>query len=933
MSARRFRSVQDILRQHRRMRFVGREHCLDFFRTNLEYAPEDERKRFIIHITGPSGVGLTRLLRRLQEIARHKGALTAWVDGYMVTHVFEAMRAIERQLAEQDAHLSLFNKIYRIYRRLYRIISLDARAPLGLPSRMYHYLLDHWWVNRTPIEAALLEKLVDQGRPLLAPVTLERYLKGRISTPEERAILLEPTLHLTRAFLVDLMKVAGAPSPVVIFLDDFDYLADFMEPWLQDVLEGRYGPLSLHVLWVIGSKKPLDRVRWGPYESIMARLEIEPFTETETRNYLLRRGISSPRAIEVIHKVAEGRPLWVAALADEVPEDELQLGSMAGVPVERLMKWMPQEEVEDLLIAALPRVLDEAVLEELVGRERAQAILERLLTKSFVHRTPRGLVLNREVRQALLRYWRSYSFPRFIRYQEQLSQYYQEGRKRLIDKTTPRDTLWQDLFLNEIYHRLVMQPDKALAEAIDGFFEAWETDVHWAYRWATTLVDAGWDVESWNLHKWGQNLLRAYRAFETETFQEAIDPLTLVVEAPEPITRHTRAMAYAYRGLVYFLLRDPEHALADLSEAIRLESKQAWLRERRGVVSLLVRQEIQALKDFTALIQMQQNTAWGYFARGCTHFLLKRYSEALADLNRAVDDTDVGPWALAMRGEVYRVQGYDHQALQDFQEALRKLGPSQWVLSRLGNVQFRMGRFREAVRTLDQVLEQDPENTSALANRALAYEMLGEFDRALEDFNRALELKPDFAWARARRGELYMLMDDDERALKDFEEALHLKPGYTWVRATRALLLALRGEVERALEELNDAVQRDPEQDWYRFYRALLYMMLKRSRDADKDLKEAIRLGEVRLKKEQVVPPVGLLNLMLYHVAAGKMKRAEEYLRQALENAASPFFLHLARHQLRLLARLFPERKEVQEFVYKFDQRLQEVLHQRTQAE
>ncbi len=932
MSARRFRSLQDVLRQHRRMRFVGREDCLDFFRTNLDYAPEDERKRFIIHISGPSGVGLTRLLQRLQEIAQHKGALTAWVDGYMVTHVFEAMRAIERQLSEQEAPLTLFNKIYRIYRRLYRIIRLDARAPLGLPHRIYHYLVDHWWVNRTGVEAALLDKLVDQGRPLLAPITMERYLKSRLSTPEERAILLEPMLHLTRAFLADLMKVAGAPQPVVIFLDDFDYLADFMEPWLHDVLEGRYGPLSLYVLWVIGAKKPLDRVRWGPYESIMARLEVEPFTEAETRSYLLRRGISSPRAIEVIHKIAEGRPLWVAALADEVPDDELQLGSMAGVPIERLVKWMPQEQVEDLLIAALPRVLDEPILVELVGQERARAILEGLLTKSFVHRTPRGLVLNREMRQALLRYWRNYNFPRFVRYQEQLSLYYQNERKRLIDKTTPRDTLWQELLLYEIYHRLVMQPDKSLAEAIDGFFEAWEMDVHWAYRWATTLVDAGWDVESWNLHKWGQNLLRAYQAFETETFQEAIDPLTLVVEAPEPITRHTRAMAYAYRGLAYFLLRDPERALADLSEALRLESKHGWLRERRGVISLLVRQELQALKDFTVLIQMQENTAWGYLARGCTHFLLSRPSEALADLNRAVDDTDIGPWALAMRGEVYRVQGYDYQAMQDFQEALRKMGPSLWVLTRLGNVYFRLGRFREAVRTLDQVLEQDPENTSALANRALAYEMLGEFDQALDDFNRALEIKPDFVWARARRGELFMLMEDYERALQDFNEALQLKPGYTWVRATRALLLALRGQQEEALKELNDAVQQDPEQDWYRFYRALLHMMLKHSRDADKDLREAIRLGEARLKRGQIAPPVGLLNLMLYHVAAGKIKKAEDYLQKALENEASPFFLHLARHQLRLLARLFPDRKELQEFVHRFEQRFQEILRQRLKA-
>ncbi len=925
MEARRLRSLQDILRQHRRMRFVGRQEVLNFFRANLDYDPEDERKRFIIHLYGPSGVGLTRLLRRLEEIARQKGALTAWIDGYIVSHVYEAMRTVARQLAEQDAPLSRFYKLYRVYQRLYRVISLDPRAPLGLPARFYHYFLDHWWPSRSSTEAALLEKLVDYGRPLLAPATLERYLRARLSSPEERTILLEPTLHLTRAFLADLMKVAGAPKPVVIFMDDFDQLAGFMEPWLQDVLEGRFGPVSLYVLWVIGAKKPLDRASWGPYESLMARMEIEPFTEAETRSYLLRRGVTSPRAVEIIYKISEGRPLWVAALGDEVPENENLLGSMAGVPMERLLKWMAPEDVENLLIAALPRIIEEPLLAELVGQERTQQILQWLSKKTFVQQTPRGLMLNRELRQALLRQWRNYNFPRFVRYQEQLAKYYQEERKRLVDKTTPRDTLWQDLVLNEMYHRLIIQPETALPEAVDGFFEAWETDVHWAYRWAKNLMDVGWDVESWTLHKWGQNLLKVYQAFESEDFKEAIDPLTLVIDCPEPISRHTRAMAYAYRGLAYFMMRDPEHALADLSEAVRLESKHPWIRERRGVVSLLVRQEAQALKDFTALIQ-EHGTAWGYFARGCTHFLLKRYAEALSDLNHAVSDSEVGPWARAMRGEVYRIQGYDHQALQDFREATQKLGPLPWILTRLGNVHFRLGQFREAIYTLDQVLKLEPDNTWALANRALAYEMIGEFERALEDFDRALEMRPGFVWALARRGELYMLMEQYDKALQDFEEALRLKPGYAWVRATRALLLAIQGQADQALKDLNEALKREPDQDWFHFYRSLIYGLLKRKREAEKDLKEAIRLGQARLKRAQVAPPVGLLNLMLYHVAAGKITQAESLLKQALENLASPFFLQLARHQLRLLIRLFPDREDVRDFLQKFETMLQGVL-------
>ncbi|MFI9247119.1 hypothetical protein ACIGXF_32110 [Streptomyces sp. NPDC053086] len=93
-------SMQELIGRRRRAGFAGRGGERAAFRVNLALSPEDERHRFLFHVHGNAGVGKTFLIRKLEQIARERGALTAYVDE-SVGSVPEAMAALGRQLAQQ----------------------------------------------------------------------------------------------------------------------------------------------------------------------------------------------------------------------------------------------------------------------------------------------------------------------------------------------------------------------------------------------------------------------------------------------------------------------------------------------------------------------------------------------------------------------------------------------------------------------------------------------------------------------------------------------------------------------------------------------------------------------------------------------------------------------------------------------------------------
>lgn len=130
--------MQELIQRRRRAGLVARSAELDLFRANFDTPPEDERHRFLFHVHGNAGVGKTFLVREFEQIARERGALTAYVDE-SAGSVPEALEMMCRQFAAQGHRFKTLERLLVSHReRLHEAeaAALAALAPEaeGTPS-------------------------------------------------------------------------------------------------------------------------------------------------------------------------------------------------------------------------------------------------------------------------------------------------------------------------------------------------------------------------------------------------------------------------------------------------------------------------------------------------------------------------------------------------------------------------------------------------------------------------------------------------------------------------------------------------------------------------------------------------------------------------------------------------------------------------------
>ncbi|GHI06973.1 tetratricopeptide repeat protein [Streptomyces cellostaticus] len=888
-------SMQELIGRRRRAGFVGRSDERAAFRENLDLPPEDERHRFLFHVHGNAGVGKTFLVRELEQIARERGALTAYVDEG-VGSVPEAMAAMSREFAGQGHELKKFDRALATYReRRHEAEAVMAGLEPEGPSP----------VTATAVRAGLAGLgLIPGAGPFVGAVDaaqlvhyadrLRRGLSARFTSQDDVQLVLSPEQVLTPKLLDELAGLASAVPWIVLFFDTYERIGPFVDAWLYETMTNdRHGSLPANVVVVTAGQRPFDTARWGGFADFMTDVPLGPFTEAEARGLLADRGVVAEPVVAEVLRLAGGLPLLVSTLAEQRPADPDGIGDPTATAVERFLKWEPDPVRRGVaLVCALPRRLDADVFRALVERpeDEVEALYDWLRGLPFVSERGDRAQYHDVVRAPMLRLQRRRSPRGWAQRQRRLAEEFGRWREetaagRDVDELWA-DEQWRELRLAESYHRLCAGDRQALPTVLREFVHACVAGDATAQRWARALVDAGEDADVGSVARWGSDLVQALEsggvadALGRLLYQAALDdPDRALAHAArgnalrrggaydEALAAYGRAVALdrelarAYRGraLTYGELGDYEAALADMERAVALAPDDPWVHAVRGEYHRILRNHDEAVQHLDEAIRLDPASDFAWASRGATCLARGELDRALDDLNHALELNPDYAWALARRARVWRARDESARQLADLDRALALQPDWAWGRCERGDALRVAGRDEEALSDYDRALALDPEYASAYASRGVSLSGLGRHAEALTDLDRAVRLRPEYPWAECRRGIVLLELGSRDAALAALDRAKALSPDDEWILTWRGRALAVLERWDEARAELDRALELNADFVLAHGFRCAVLTRLALHEEACADLVrcfeflEAVPLGENGIGRGEAV--------------------------------------------------------------------------------
>jgi tetratricopeptide (TPR) repeat protein len=178
------------------------------------------------------------------------------------------------------------------------------------------------------------------------------------------------------------------------------------------------------------------------------------------------------------------------------------------------------------------------------------------------------------------------------------------------------------------------------------------------------------------------------------------------------------AFALAHRGRALREEGEPEKALRDLNEAVRLEpDRPAWL-SNRGLVYDALGDYDKAIRDYGEALRRDPNDALTYNYRGMAYKAKKDYDQAIRDYTTAIGFDSRLSDAPFNRGNAHKAKKDYDQAIRDYTQAIR-LDP-KWsdAYFNRANAYRAKKDYEQAVKDYGEVIRLDAEDADAYSNLA-----------------------------------------------------------------------------------------------------------------------------------------------------------------------------------------------------------------------
>jgi tetratricopeptide (TPR) repeat protein len=233
---------------------------------------------------------------------------------------------------------------------------------------------------------------------------------------------------------------------------------------------------------------------------------------------------------------------------------------------------------------------------------------------------------------------------------------------------------------------------------------------------------------------------------------EVISSCTAVIQSGQE-TGTNLAAAFTIRGRAYRAKGDYDNAIADYTEAIRIEPNYVLAFYSRGIAYFNKKDYDRAVADYTVSLRFVPGDIIALQNRGHAYEAKQDYDSAIADYSEAIRIQPRFAYAFNDRCYARATAGRElQQALADCNEALQLIPNDIHTLDSRGFTYLRLGEFDKAITDYDAVLKFNPRQAGSLYGRGLAKQKKGDNADGDADITAAKAIRADVVEEFARYG-------------------------------------------------------------------------------------------------------------------------------------------------------------------------------------
>jgi tetratricopeptide (TPR) repeat protein len=335
--------------------------------------------------------------------------------------------------------------------------------------------------------------------------------------------------------------------------------------------------------------------------------------------------------------------------------------------------------------------------------------------------------------------------------------------------------------------------------------------------------------------------------------------LTLLNKEAEKYKRN--AQFYVERANCCINLNKPKQAIADCTEAIRIDPNLADAYTSRAYCLSMNDKLEEAVEDYNKVLKLDDEDAMAYHNRGLAFRKLGKLKEAAADMKKYKDLTanrENRKRDMNLLGDTARMEkAGDSKKAIEFLEAQCNAQPSVLMLKRLADLYDKNNQTEKAFAAAAKAISVARGNSGHNKTGELKIAYTGSADlflkhkkytEAAQDFTALIDLnEPDSkesakresarnfrGYALGARADCYHRLHLTDKALADLAQALQIAPTAASLLSLHAEIMDEQGKYKEALEDLNKALTA-ADRNAYRLQRAKILTRQKEYEAALKD--------------------------------------------------------------------------------------------------